>query len=76
MRIGQLGRIASGKDQSSFVLVKDDSERTGGFLILIGAKRDFSGESFDYWVETREDLEGFAEESNWVIEWQGDDVVP
>jgi hypothetical protein len=71
MRVGERGRIASGREQGRYVRVQDDQSRTGGFLILTAADPDLTVEGADCWVENRLALERFAQESNWVIEWEG-----
>ena len=73
MRVGVLGRIASGEEQGRYVLVRDDRSRTGGFLVLTAADREFSRDAADSWVESPDALERFADESNWIIEWEGGD---
>jgi hypothetical protein len=70
MQIGVVGRITAGKEQGSFVRVEDDTQNTGGFLILIAADADFLEGGSDYWVEDRDSLEQFARESDWVVEWK------
>ncbi|HCO02011.1 MAG TPA: hypothetical protein DIT48_01355 [Actinobacteria bacterium] len=72
VRTGVRGKIESGAEQGRLVLVQDDMDQTGGFLILTGADRDLSIGGADYWVEGLEALERFAEESNWVIQWEHD----
>jgi hypothetical protein len=71
IRIGAVGRIVSGDYAGWYVKVQDDSENTGGFLILISGDRTFqSGKGFDGWVEGRAMLEGYFRESSWQVEWE------
>ncbi|KJF81682.1 hypothetical protein UA31_11070 [Photobacterium angustum] len=66
----EIGLIESGDEQGSQLKVLDDSESTGGFLILTG--KNLSGpnyETFDSWVENKEELHSYFTESNWVIKW-------
>ena len=72
----RIGRIVTSSEAGHFVLVRDDQERTGGFLILQSlAPNIFSAaEVFDSWVEHREDLPRFFLESDWNVEWQPDFV--
>ena len=70
MKVGVVGRIASGEEQGRFVLVQDDADNTAGLLILTGTSRDFSVEGADAWVEDADALENYAQESNWIIEWE------
>ncbi len=70
IEIGKIGLIESGDDEGSQVKVLDDSESTGGFLILTGKNlSDPNSEAFDSWVENIEELHGYFKESNWVIKW-------
>jgi hypothetical protein len=66
-KIGKKGRIRSGKDAGFFVRIQDDSENTGGYLILIW--QDVPSVGYDYWVENLADLEQFMREAGWDIEW-------
>ncbi len=67
-----VGRITVGPEAGQFVLVRDDQEQTGGFLIFQSAAPDvFSApEVFDAWVEQREGLDAFFADAGWAVEWQ------
>ncbi len=70
IEIGKLGLIESGDEKGFQVKVLDDSESTGGFLILTGKNlNDSSVEAFDGWVGSYKELEGYFKESNWIIKW-------
>lgn len=69
IEIGQIGRIAEGDDAGSYVKVVDDSQNTGGFLILTSKKHDMS-DGFDNWVEDPESLSKYFEEAAWIIKWR------
>lgn len=57
IEIGKLGVIERGDDLGFQVKVLDDTENTGGFLIITGKNlNDKSTESFDDWVGSNEDL--------------------
>ena len=68
----RVGRITSGPDVGQFVLVRDDQERTGGFLVFQSSAPDiFSApEVFDSWIERRDDLDAFFSEAGWDVTWQ------
>jgi hypothetical protein len=66
----KVGRIESGREQNRYVLVEDDRDRTGGYLIFTAADRDLSIDGADAWVESREAVERYAEESSWAIDWE------
>jgi hypothetical protein len=72
MRIGVVGRIKSGVEQGRYVLVEDDSESSGGYLILTAADRMLTLEGADSWVATLAELERYAEEAHWLIDWDND----
>ena len=67
----RVGRITTSPEAGQFVLVRDDRERTGGFLIFQSSAPDvFSAPKvYDTWVEQREDLETFFAEAGWAVEW-------
>ena len=68
----RIGRITSGTDAGQFILVRDDQERTGGFLVFQSTAPDvFSApEIFDTWIEQREGLDALFSEAGWTVEWQ------
>ncbi|WP_250444145.1 hypothetical protein [Actinotalea sp. C106] len=69
LRIGALGRIAAGDDAGRFVEVVDDSECSGGFLILTYDTAHRSGNAYDSWVESIVDVNLYFDESRWEVEW-------
>jgi hypothetical protein len=66
-KITKKGRIKNGKYADFFVRIEDDSQNTGGYLILIW--QDAPPVGYDYWVENLVDLEQFMSEAGWDIEW-------
>lgn len=69
--IGKLGRILAGEERGKYVKVLSDKESTGGFLILTGEGMELN-HGFDNWVKDEVDLEGYFQDSGWLIEWVGD----
>ncbi len=68
--LGVVGSIQSGNKAGWQVKIEDDTENTGGFLILTSP--NFSarlGEGFDDWVENESDLQQYFEEACWTIDW-------
>ena len=70
MRIGVYGRITHGDGAGRYVRVIDDAENTGGYLIFTSADMPARTEVFDSWVETIIDVDLYADESDWEIDWQ------
>lgn len=68
-KVGVLGRITSGDDSGWFVEVVDDTDASGGFLIVTYEHADRTGSAYGSWVESIIDVDLFFEESNWDIEW-------
>ncbi|HIF5961027.1 TPA: hypothetical protein ACX3FR_004599 [Vibrio parahaemolyticus] len=70
IKIGQVGTIISGDEAGFEVIIIDDSENTGGYLICTSRSfKQKSSESYDGWVEDYESLVGYFLESNWVVDW-------
>jgi hypothetical protein len=69
LRVGVLGRIVAGDDTERFVEVLDDTNSSGGFLILTYDNVDRSGNAYDSWVESIIDVELYFAESGWDVEW-------
>ena len=67
IKIGKKGRIVSGDGHGQYVLIQDDRENTGGYLILTAEDFEFR-HGFDGWVEA-DKLELYVKESHWEIEW-------
>jgi hypothetical protein len=66
--INRVGKILAGDNVGGYVKILDDSERTGGFLVLTSSRKDFHTGGDD-WVEDYGALEKYISESGWLIEW-------
>jgi len=70
IKINVVGKILEGDNKGWHVLIKEDFEETGGYLIFISKDQKFnSREGCDYWVEKYDNIIGFFEESKWKIQW-------
>lgn len=68
VKYGVLGKIKEGNNLGWLVKFIDDREHTGGFYI--NEFKDVEGkEGFDTWLETEDDVKGYVNESEWIIEW-------
>lgn len=71
IEIGKIGFIQCGDYAGCQVKILDDSQNTGGFLILVC--KDFlnpKAEGYDDWVESYSNLVCYFKESKWVVKWQ------
>lgn len=66
--IGQKGLIVEGDEAGNYVKVIDDSESTGGLLILTSKSADMNF-VHDSWVIDEAALAEYFNESGWVVEW-------
>ena len=70
IEIGKKGLITEGDIKGWYIRVDDDSDNTGGFLILTSPDPDMSSiMGHDNWVENEESLRSFFLESSWIIDW-------
>jgi hypothetical protein len=66
--VGVIGKVVSPGDRYGwFVKVEDDSQNTGGYLVL--EWRDSARTGFDCWVENRESVDQFFRETGWKVVW-------
>lgn len=64
------GKILRGRETGFFVKFEHDPQNSGSYYIFTSRSITFSGpDSFDAWVENRDDLVSFFQESIWLIEW-------
>jgi hypothetical protein len=68
IKVGAVGKIVAGDEAGSYVKVIDDTTNTGGYLVLTAVNPDMS-DAFDSWVEDRESLSRYFEESRWAVTW-------
>src|SRR5438270_10174335 len=67
IQVNVRGRINSGRWTGQYLTVEDDTEQSGGYLIVIEA--DESGKNGgDLWIE-KDKLNRAFEEAGWEVEW-------
>lgn len=71
LKIDVIGKIVEGKAQNWFLLIKEDFEDSGGYLILISKDPNMSkyAEGYDYWAEDKDTLMEIFKEAKWNIQW-------
>lgn len=60
IRLGTKGFIEQGKDKGRYVVIQDDRERTGGYLVFYSQSPNFDDFVFDHWVEDGFLREGYS----------------
>jgi len=68
IQIGRIGQIITGDELGRYVKIVDDSESTGGFLILTADDLEFHA-GHDNWVEDTDALRRYFQEAGWLVEW-------
>ncbi len=71
IRLNTVGEIIEGDQKGWFVLVEFDQDNTGGYYIYQAPIPEVkkSTEGYDDWLESKNDVEGYFNESNWKIQW-------
>jgi len=72
IQVGVVGSVLNGRHPDMKVEVIDDTNVTGGFLIFQwwpDSGGPNSHGAFDDWVESREALERYWQESGWLVRW-------
>ncbi|MEN3952508.1 hypothetical protein [Iodidimonas sp. SYSU 1G8] len=68
--INTWGRILSGNKKGWYLMIQDDSENTGGYLILtVRSLGPDNNEGYDDWAEDMSVVEDYLVESRWLIDW-------
>jgi hypothetical protein len=67
VKINVRGKITRGRWAGQFMTVEDDTERTGGYLIIVEPDTS-GGNGGDMWV-AKDKLPKVFEEADWEVEW-------
>ena len=78
IKIGITGKILEGRHQDWYIFVKDDSQNTGGYLILVFDHREQSKSTkgYDRWAEDDNILLEMFKSANWKVHWIDENVNP
>jgi hypothetical protein len=69
IKLNTVGKILEGNlDVGNYIKIIDDSENTGGYLILTSDNINLSN-CFDDWAEDKKNLFEIFEARKWIIEW-------
>lgn len=70
LRIESYGQILEGELKDWYIFIQDDTENTGGYLILFSTSLDpTDSKGFDAWLENFQDLQESFREKKWKIRW-------
>jgi hypothetical protein len=70
IEIGSCGQILEGEPKDWYIFIQDDTENTGGYLLLFSASLDKSdSKGYDVWVENLQDIKTCFKEKKWKIHW-------
>ena len=75
LRIGIYGQILEGEPKNWYIFIQDDTQNTGGYLILYSTSLDSTDSNgFDAWVENFQDLQECFLEKKWKIHWLNENL--
>ncbi len=72
IKLNTVGKIINGENLGLFIKVLDDSENTGGYIVLLSTNDVFDGKEqwvYDDWVENSKSLKNYFTLKKWTIEW-------
>lgn len=72
MKINVIGKINSGVMTNWFIIIKDDLENTGGYLVIQSQNSDFEGKGYDNCFENLQEVEQYIEYKDLSIKWFND----
>jgi hypothetical protein len=69
MKIDRIGKITNSQMANQFIIIQDDFENTGGYLVIQSQNLDFSGDGYDNWFESLNEVEQYIRYNNLSIGW-------
>lgn len=70
--VGVRGKIRNSEHDGHIILVQDDKDATGGFLIYewwIGSAGPNEHAAFDSWAKDETSIEAYIAEADWQVDW-------
>ena len=69
IEVGSKAKIVSGKNTGWYIWIQDDTENTGGYLVVQSPSIEFTGNGYDNWFATIDKIEKHFELNKWIVEW-------
>ncbi len=71
LRPDVVARVVAGPERGHFIKLKDDSEVSGGVLIITSSDPAFERDGWDVWVAGWAEVTSFFDANGWQVEWPG-----
>ena len=72
IEINKFGKVISDKMKGWFIIIKDDLENTGGYLVILSEDNKFSKNGYDNWFLNLKEVEQYLLDNKIEIEWFDD----
>ena len=72
IEINKFGKVISDKMKGWFIIIKDDLENTGGYLVILSEDNKFSKNGYDNWFLNLKEVEQYLLDNKFEIEWFDD----
>ena len=72
IEINKFGKVISDKMKGWFIIIKDDLENTGGYLVILSEDNKFSKNGYDNWFLNLKEVEQYLLDNEIEIEWFDD----
>lgn len=69
IKLENIGKIQNRKFKNWFIIIKNDVENTGGYLVIQSPTKDFSLAGYDNWFINLEEVIQYIEFNGLLIEW-------
>ena len=72
IEINKFGKVISDKMKGWFIIIRDDLENTGGYLVILSEDNKFSKNGYDNWFLNLKEVEQYLLDNKFEIEWFDD----